>query len=618
METMTGSPGILDNGNPILPGSTTIAELKGKAHYEIKEKVDYWHSRLVAQLYRFNTYADFWRLVKPPRSGSLDGFANPQVTETTRATEAIATFLHRALTSAQPNFQLLSHNPMVSQDQLYKSESVLEWQKQVTQYPRKLLKALRSCSLMGTVACEEPFVSNKPYFEATDFIPRSLLQIAFDPLCIDISQSGWHAAIDFVTEDMLVELGQKMPDVWDQKAIQSVIDSAKQYGNMTPEVISRLAAAGYYSFSGGPVTANVSHVFYMVTYYGPLKDNPLPDGQEWVVTTINDLHIIRAHPSPYKRRPFVFAHLNEFELEPYGYGVGRIAESLQPEINSNRGRMHDTITFSLFNMWIATRMANIKTSQLRIKPWGVVETDDAEGLKPIRPQLEGVNFGVILEKLMKDEFRATTGATDNLQALVTEATATESSIAQSEAVRRLSVMAEIIAEPLVREHLSKCHENNQTFLDQPFWIANTGPDQAPQRVFPNDIAQDAQVIIKIVTDKDFRPQRNKDLLQFLQTVTSIRTANPQLGQVNLLPFIGEFARSIGIDPKTVFLAIPPPISPMGNEAPAGPGVPAGASPTAMDKVGNAMSAVESMRSTAGELGAAARGQSQVSMAGAQP
>jgi len=619
METMTGSPGILDNGNPVAEGSQVIAELKGKAHYEIKEKVDYWHSRLVSQLYRFNTYADFWRLVKPPRSGALDGFANPQVTETTRATEAIATFLHRALTSAQPNFQLLSHNPLVDPEQLWKSETVLEWQKTVTQYPRKLLKALRSCALMGTVAVEEPFVSNQPYFEATDFIPRSLLQIAFDPLALDMASSGWHAAIDFVTEDMLVQLGEKMPQVWDPTAIQNVVDSAKQYGNMTPEVISRLAAAGYYSFTGGPSTANVSHVFYMVTYYGQLKENPLPAGQEWVVTTINDLHIIRAHPSSYQRRPFVFAHLNEFELEPYGYGVGRVAESLQPELNSNRGRMHDTITFSLFNMWIASRMANIKTSQLRIKPWGVVETDDAEGLKPIRPQLEGVNFGVQLENLMKNEFRATTGATDNLQALVTEATATESSIAQSEAVRRLSVMAEIIAEPLVREHLSKCHENNATFLDQPFWIANTGPDQAPLRVFPSDIAKDAQVMIKIVTDKDFRPQRNKDLLQFLQTVTSIRTANPQLGQVNLLPFIGEFARSIGIDPKTVFLAMPPPMppgmgSPGGAPSPGGPSAPPQGG--AMDQVGSAMANVEALRSNAGSLGAAARGRSQVSLAGA--
>jgi hypothetical protein len=183
----------------------------------------------------------------------------------------------------------------------------------------------------------------------------------------------------------------------------------------------------------------------------------------------------------------------------------------------------------------------------------------------------------------------------------------------------LSVMAEIIAEPLVRDHLSKMHENNQTFLDQPFWIASVGPQQGPMRVFPSDIAQDAQVIIKIVTDKDFRPQRNKDLLQFLQTVTSIRTANPQLGLVNLLPFIGEFARSIGIDPKTVFLGPPPPMPMMGQGTPPGPGGPAQPGQgNAMDQIGNSLATAESMRSNAGELGAASKGQSMVSMAGAAP
>lgn len=594
-QTVVGQNGVKPN--------SVVAELKGKAHYEVKEKVDNWHTRLVSQLYRFNTYADYWRLVKPARSGNLDGFANPQVTETTRATEAIATFLHRALTSAQPNFQLLSHNPMVTPDSLWKSEIVLTWQQQCIQQNRKLLKALRSCALMGTVAIEEPFISRKPYYEATDFVPRSLLQIAFDPMAIDIPSSGWHAAIDFVTDDMLTSMAVSMPEVWDGPAIQTAIDSSKQYGNLTPEVISRLAAAGYYSFTGGPNTANVSGIYYMVTYYGPLKENPLPDGQEWCISVVNDVHVVRAHPSPYKRRPFVFAHLNEFELEPYGYGVGRIAEAIQPELNSNRGRMHDTITYSLFNMWLASRMANIKTSQLRIKPWGVVETDgDGDSLKPIRPQLEGVNFGIQLEKIMTNEFRATTGATDNLQALVTEATATESSIAQSEAVRRLSVMAEIIAEPLVREHLSKCHENNQTFLDSPFWVANTGQDKDAMKVFPRDIAPDAQVMTKIITDKDFRPQRNKDLLQFLQIFTSIRNQiTPQTIGI-ILPMIQEFARGVQVDPKQITLAL------LGAAQSGGLGQPSdqgGVPNTAMGQVGSAMKSAETVRGQAGELGAAA-------------
>lgn len=574
-----------------------IDQFQGDVTGEIKAKVDHWDSRMKSQLGRFNTYADYWRLVRPPMPGDFSGFANPQVTETTRATEAIATFIYRAMTSASPNFQLLSRNPYVSPEALWQSESVIEWQKTALQYNRRLLRACRSAALMGTVPVEQPWIVNMPYYEGTDFVPRSLLQLAFDPMAFDIASSGWHATIDFVTKEQLTSLAQRMPEVYDPEAVMRAIDSNKGEGKLTPEVTARLAAAGYYNYGGGHDKFN-SNVYYMVTYYGPLQDNATPNGRDWCVSVVNDSYIVRGHESEYPRRPFEFAHLNEFELESYGYGVGRVAEALQPEINSNRGRMHDTITFSLFNMWIASRMSNIKTTQLRVRPWGVVEVEgDAEGLKAIRPQLEGVNFGVKLEELMKSEFRATTGATDNLQAIVTEATATESSIAQSEAVRRLSVIAENMAEPLLRRHISKMHENNCRFLDQPFWIANTGESKQPVRVFPSNLAEDVDVAIKVITDKDFRPQRNKDILSFLQIVTSIRNDHPEIGKINIMPFVEELARGIGINPRNAFQSA--------GVAPGG--LPQGPQQgrTAMDQLGNNMARAESIRSNAGELGAMA-------------
>jgi hypothetical protein len=275
--------------------------------------------------------------------------------------------------------------------------------------------------------------------------------------------------------------------------------------------------------------------------------------------------------------------------------------------------MHDTITFSLFNQWLVSRMANIKSKQLQVKPWGVVEVDGnvEEAIKAIRPQLEGVNFGLQLENLMKNEFRATTGATDNLQALVTEATATESSIAQTEAVRRLSVIAELVSEPLLREHISKMHENNLLFIDQPFNLAVTG-EEDPVRVYPSSLAAEVTVMTKIVTDKDFRPQRNKDLLQFLQVITSIRSQNPQLGMVDLKPFVEEFARGVGMNPKTVWNQMAPVVAPM-MATPMGqtpPGV-----PNAMDRVGNIAAGMPSVHQTAGGTGAAAYQDAMANLAG---
>jgi len=577
----------------------------------IKEKVDFWRARLSSHLSRFNTYADFYRLIRPARAADLSGFANPQVTETTRAVEAIATFFYRAMTSAQPNFQLLSSNPYASEEDLWTAEQVLIWQQTATQYRRKLLKACRSAALMGTVAVEEPWTVNMPYFEATDFMPRSLLQVAFDPLCFDISLSPWHAMIDFVTPDQLRDLARRMPDVWDGDAISKSIADSSDVKNVPSEVMARLSNAGYNNYAG---SGSVSSIMQLVTYYGNLPGDT--SGTEWCVATVNDLATVKFHSNVYKRRPLSIAHLIEFELEPYGYGVGRIAENTQPEINSNRGRMHDTITFALFNQWLANRSAGLKTSQMKIKPWGVTEIDgDPETMiKAFRPQLEGVNFGMQLENMMKQEFRGATGATDNLQALVTEASATEASIAQTEAVRRLSVQAEIFSETMLRDHIAKMHENNLTFLDKPFSIAATGRVDN-LKVFPGDLALDVEVQTKIVTDKDFRPQRNKDLLQFLQVVTSIRSQNPQLGQVNLQPFVEEFARSVGMNPKSVWQAVPqiPGLS-GGSLGPAGgPQVPG-----AMDQLAGGVSQAESLRSVAGELGQAAHNGAQRELAGATP
>jgi hypothetical protein len=567
---------------------------------EVKAKIDFWHERMTSKLYAFNDMADMWRLMHPNAPADLAGFANPQLTETTRATEALATFMYRALTSQNPNYELTSYNPNTSQEMLYQSERLIEVQKTQTQYNRKLLRGLRSTSLFGTLPVERPWIRCLPNLEATDFVPRSLLQVAFDPLCFDITMSPWHATLDYVTEEQLLRAAREMPEVFDQGAIQSVLNGAGQASKMTPEILSRLIAAGY--LSAGADGGKTSKIYYVVTYYGPLKDSPNPEGKDWCLGFINDTVCFRGHTTSYGTRPYDFSYLNEFEMESYGYGVGSVGKSMQPEMNSNRGRMHDTSTFALFNMWIADRMSGIKGSQLRIKPWGVIEVEGGtKGLEPIRPQLEGINFGLMLEKMMKEEFRSTTGASDALQAMVTEASATESSIAQNEAVRRVSVMAEMQAEPLIRRHIKAMHENNLNFLDQPFWISATGQAK-PIRMYPSNLAQDIEVIVKVTTDKDFRPQRNKDIIQLLQILTSIRSDHPEIGSFNLRPWIEELARGVAIDPKLIVNA--PGIPGMGGP---GPMLPPGAPmPNAMDRVGEALGQAASVRSQAGSLGAGAR------------
>ena len=120
------------------------------------------------------------------------------------------------------------------------------------------------------------------------------------------------------------------------------------------------------------------------------------------------------------------------------------------------------------------------------------------------------------------------------------------------------------------------------------------------KVYPADLALDVEVQTKIVTDKDFRPQRNKDLLSFLQVATSIRNVDPRLGQVDLRPFVEEFARGVGMNPTKVW-----------SQLPMIPGVTMpGQAPTAMDRVGQAAAQAQGVRGMAGELGQAAHASAQ--------
>jgi hypothetical protein len=128
---------------------------------------------------------------------------------------------------------------------------------------------------------------------------------------------------------------------------------------------------------------------------------------------------------------------------------------------------------------------------------------------------------------------------------MTDGTATEVSIAQNEAVRNISVKAEIIAESLMRKHLEQAHINNYSNVAEPFVISGTN---GPVTVYPTDLAVDVDFVVKITTDKDFRPQRSKDLIQALQIMTSIRNnGDSKIAK----PFYIELAKALDVSPTLV-------------------------------------------------------------------
>ena len=519
-----------------------VKEVKDVHAQEIEDKVSMWEENTEAFRHQYLEVSNAWRMIPPGRKGSDTQLINTRVAEMLRATETLATLLFRMLTSADPNIEVVPMNDNISNDRALGIQTLLLWQQNRLGYKKKLMRSLRSLALFGTSVIEEPWTmwpnAEQPWVEGTDFIPKSLIQFAFNPFVADIEDSEWIAFIDFVTPQQLRRMAKMNPGDWNEKELEAAIEASRDEDNTPQSVKERRQAAGYVGFQG--------NMIQLVSYQGPLDG--LDDSRDWWVGVINDKFVVKAHQNPFlhNMKNIRVAHYMPFELEPYGYGAGRVGMLNQRQLDGNRNLTMNLILMSMFNMWKVSPFSEFKASTLRIRPLGIIQAD---GLEPLKPDIAAANAGKKLDEILKEEFRSGVGATANLQAQSTDSTATEATIVQNEAIRRQSVYAEIIAEEFVRKHYAISHRNNVQFLDREFWISLSG-EERPVFVNRNMIESEVDFNIRVVTDKDFRPNRNAQLLQFIQILTSVRQDLPR-SEINVLPLIKEVARGFNIRPTDV-------------------------------------------------------------------
>src|SRR3990167_6963338 len=227
---------------------------------------------------------------------------------------------------------------------------------------------------------------------------------------------------------------------------------------------------------------------------------------------------------------FKVGHNGGFELEPIAYGTGKFGHNIQKDMKRMMRYVSDVGKMSLWNMRLAGRGAGLKSQNMAMFPLAVIQVDDVNQILPHKPEMDGMRWGLEIMKQLIEDYRGTTGATNTLQAVVTGATAAETTLAQGEALRGLSLKAEINCDMVIKPHLQVMHKN---FIDQ--------------NPYDTKVIRDLDFIVKSVTDKDFRPEQSKKLLEFLQFATSIRQAMPL--DFNPMPIIKYFARSVGINPR---------------------------------------------------------------------
>ena len=516
-----------------------------KAKQQILAQVEDWQTTLAHFFEENEEYANSYRLIETS-ARDRNTFTKTRAGETLRSTEALTTSLYRMLTAQDPNYDLWSMSGEDDAKNLYASHIQLRYQDSVLKWKRKLLRSLRGLTLFGTQFVERPWVTVRKFgaieFEGLDFVPRSLLQSAFDPHVLNPNDSTWSAFIDYVSDDWLRDRAEEDSEHWDGAEIEKAIglrsDSESSYSKRLSE---RRQKAGY---TDGPKNE-------VVTFYGRLRDFPREDKRIWCVRILNAEHIISGfgNPSPTGSLPMMSASYIEFENEPLGYGVGKLGRIAQKHLDFNRIRGIDAATWATYMMLLKSRMSGIRNTDIKFKPLGIVEGEDISeaAIRPFGPDIRAIEIAMKMEEGFRSEFQGNTGATPNLQAQTTGASATEAGLAQNEALRRLSVVAEDIGETFIRDYQLEKHFHNLAWLETDQYVALPGIE--PVRVNRFNLARKVFIAMKIVTDKDFRPERLKNLMNLYQILSSIRNRPNILVDDSVI--LNEIVRALDFDPQRV-------------------------------------------------------------------
>lgn len=527
----------------------------------ITERITDWETGMSEFFARWNEWASSYEMKYTDGDRRPQGISKNVTAETPRAVNTLATSITRMQTSNDPPFELrlkggLSAPDSGGEEKLFNMERIVDDILIQTEFKRNLLKGNRGLCLFGTQIWEKPLIikprgAAQPNFQGTALKPLSLLQVAFDSTAFEIESSDFLAPITRHSGAGLRNLAQSNPAIWDRDAIEEAIKEsgpredgtgAGETGFSRSNIEHRRINAGYSElkkrqlelvlFSGRlPSTLIETPLFQEMWQKFGRTDDPLTS--DITIGVLDRRKIIRFHPTPYGswHHMYNIGHYIEFELEPMGYGVGALGNRLQKDMNRIMRYANDVAKFSLFNMFLAGRGSGLKSQSMNIFPWSVVPVDDVNQVKELRPQIEGITNGLKLQEFTREDFRAVTHASSTLQAVITGATATESSLAQSEALRAIGLTAEVNGDSVLRPYFTTLIIN---LLDQNPYDTNLVP---------------VDMIPKLVTDKDYKPEYARRLLEFLNATTTIRNVMPI--DFDPMPIIKYLARSVNINPREI-------------------------------------------------------------------
>ena len=513
---------------------------------DVLESIEEWEADMTPFFGMWNEWANHYRMKRTTKERRPDGVSRNISAETPRAVNSLATAITSRQTYSDPYFELKSDE--ASEDELYFYQKKYINQLNNMEFERKLWKGNRGMCLFGTQVWETPVISfpigsPKPFFTGTDFNPLSLLQVPFRSKCYDMKWSDFIGAIHKFSPSYLRFLASS--PIWDQAAMEDGLrekTTSGTGGTSKSAIDTRRQSAGYTAETKEPLNE-------LILWHGRFNDlktydNPLiaemweryaqqgePKDSDITIGILNRRRIVRLNPTPYGtwHHLYQIGHYIEFELEAIAYGVGAFGSELQKDQNRILRRINDVELFDLYSMKLVGNGAGLNNSALNVFPFALFKCNDVNQVKDLKPNIEGIPYGLKLMDFTRQDFRAVTLATDSLQGVGSGNSATEEALVHGQSMQAIDLSARINANGVIRPYLQTMHLNE---IDQ-------NPYDPIQ-------VRDLDIKVKVATDKDNGSVMFDKKIKLLELMTSVRSVMPI--DFNAMPLLKNLVALAGLNP----------------------------------------------------------------------
>ncbi len=447
--------------------------------------------------------------------------------------------------------------------------------------------------------------------EGARFLPRDIFGFYIWPTTIDTPEqasllyeimqvSKQDADLRFKSGEWLNEDEAGFPDIANEYSqdLQQQADLVLGGADIATEARSRgeLGTWGYVKecWLRMPVPASL---------YGPgeVKGAPVPVK----VVLVNDVPVEACrNPFWHQKPPYVISSPWARPGQIYGTGLGRMGLELQGLINDTMNQTQDNVTYGLNPMAIINPNTLVgNSSQISIKPGGVINSLDPNGVKWDRPPVEQMQYGnQQLSSLMSmmNDLLGTPPIVQGTGSKGAGRTATGSQILQNNVKTDMQDVVEDLELSVLVPTMQMVYMLGQQYEKNERWLAITGGE--PIR-FTRDAFVGRYKFKWLASSQAMNQQvRAQQALQFLQLISSpplMQLLMQQGKMVNPEPLL-RLLYETGIGGRDFAKILIPAPMPMGM--PGAPGLPPGAAPPGVGPLGgDPRSAVEQAPGGSGEM-----------------